>query len=111
MRVKIRILGEAFVGQFAGPGPEFYDNRTDPARKKRNRFRPLEVLGYKVMSTRSPSNLQPGRRSPAAPPSVSDKPWSGAPSPAGCPMSTPRSHVGPCQHFDGFHDFSALDDD
>jgi len=30
MRVKIRILGEAFVGQFAGPGPEFYDNRTRP---------------------------------------------------------------------------------
>jgi hypothetical protein len=48
MRVKIRILGEAFAGQFAGPGAEFYDNRTGPARKKRNRFRQLEVLGYKV---------------------------------------------------------------
>jgi|tagenome__1003787_1003787.scaffolds.fasta_scaffold13710674_2 hypothetical protein len=74
MPVKIRILGEAFIGHFAGPGPELYDNRTGPARKKRYRFRQLEVLGYMVMSTRSPSNRQPGRRSPAAPLSVSDGP-------------------------------------
>jgi transposase len=29
-------------------GPDFYDNRTGPERKKRNHIRQLEALGYKV---------------------------------------------------------------
>jgi hypothetical protein len=33
---------------FIDRGPDFYDNRTDPDRKKRNHIRQLEALGYKV---------------------------------------------------------------
>jgi transposase len=33
---------------FVDLGPDFYDNRTSPERKKRNHIRQLEALGYKV---------------------------------------------------------------
>jgi transposase len=34
--------------RFIDLGPDFYDNRTGPERKKRNHIRQLEALGYKV---------------------------------------------------------------
>jgi transposase len=34
--------------RFHDLGPDFYDNRTSPERKKRNHIRQLEALGYKV---------------------------------------------------------------
>ncbi|MGH3539509.1 MAG: transposase, partial [Pseudonocardiaceae bacterium] len=34
--------------RFHDLGPDFYDNRTGPERKKRNHIRQLEALGYKV---------------------------------------------------------------
>ena len=34
--------------RFHDLGPQFYANRTGPDRKKRNHFRQLEALGYKV---------------------------------------------------------------
>ena len=34
--------------RFIDLGPDFYDNRTSPERKKRNHIRQLEALGYKV---------------------------------------------------------------
>jgi transposase len=34
--------------RFHDLGPDFYDNRTGPDRKKRNHVRQLEALGYKV---------------------------------------------------------------
>jgi transposase len=34
--------------RFTDLGPDFYDNRTGPERKKRNHIRQLEALGYKV---------------------------------------------------------------
>jgi len=34
--------------RFVDLGPDFYDNRTSPERKKHNHIRQLEALGYKV---------------------------------------------------------------
>jgi transposase len=34
--------------RFSDLGPDFYDNRTSPERKRRNHIRQLEALGYKV---------------------------------------------------------------
>jgi transposase len=34
--------------RFHDLGPQFYDNRIGPDRKKRNHVRQLEALGYKV---------------------------------------------------------------
>jgi transposase len=34
--------------RFVDLGPDFYDNRIGPERKKRNHIRQLEALGYKV---------------------------------------------------------------
>jgi transposase len=36
------------AARFIDLGPDFYDNRTGPDRKKRNHIRQLEALGYKV---------------------------------------------------------------
>jgi transposase len=33
---------------FIDVGPDFYDNRIGPERKKRNHVRQLEALGYRV---------------------------------------------------------------
>jgi transposase len=35
--------------RFVDLGPDFYDNRVGPERKKHNHVRQLEALGYKVI--------------------------------------------------------------
>jgi len=55
--------------RFHDLGPDFYDTRIGPERKKRNHIRQLEALGYKVtLGTRRLTHLSPSP-GPHTPPS------------------------------------------
>ena len=48
IRVTVWYLLSDPQARFHDLGPDFYDNRIGPDRKKRNHVRQLEALGYKV---------------------------------------------------------------
>ena len=56
--------------RFHDLGPDFYDTRIGPERKKRNHIRQLEALGYKVtLGTRRLTHLSPSPGPHTHPPS------------------------------------------